>query len=890
MLPSLIDINLFREPLEAGNLILTPNHRMAAHIAQSWAIEMRQHKAVWNAPRVYSIDHWLRHCWDELQDQNHILVSGLAIVGQQQSRYYWDRAIADCGAQSAIDASTYADGRFSKLASETHRIVQNWNLSEQQIPKSTPSSRQFIEWVVAYNKLLSRNQLITIAASWQLVAQGFAQSALAGEDKIALYGFQSMPPAQQAVIAQATDCQQSITPRAIDGDSYLVACADPQQELIAATQWAAQQLAENPNQRIGLVIPELNHSLAQVSRLTAESLTDQNVDVAVNISAGTALLETTVVRGAIELLGIFQYQRPLSQWLDLLYSPYSVFRQLPVQVLVDIELAVRECKAFDFTLEQFLNHVSTAVHLSPHADSIALQLKPVFECRSNHRKNNKIRQSFSQWRAFFERSLSDLGWPGQHKLDTFEYQQREHWQRLLEQFCRLDNLGIEVGLTTARKHLVQMAQDAVFHPQTGDAPLQILGLLEGAGLKFDQLWIVGMHSQNFPAAVNINPLLPVDFQRCHAMPHSLPDRELNIAEALWRDYQSNTRRLITSYPLLRGEEQLTASPLLLNVTRVTLDQLVGDVKRQPYWLERPDETELVAETTIAYNPEREKIKGGATLLKNQSTLPFNAFAIHRLWAEPLQQPTSGLTAKDRGILLHDILYRLWGEWHNAAHLHSLSEQQISDALEQVIEQSLTALGTQHPVLLGSRFRQLEHSRLQKLITAWLAQERSRPAFKVIGREQVATVNFGDLQITLRLDRIDQIDGQSLVIDYKSGEVTPSHWQGDRPKDPQLPLYIMATNPQASGCAFAQIKGGNIKFIGIGESSFFDQQTVINNWPEQLEQWRKSLSNLAHEFSSGLASTEVYDSAVLNFQEYLLPLNRYLEAATISSQLPLLEAD
>ena len=890
MLPSLIDINLFREPLEAGYLILTPNHRLAAQIAQSWSVEMRQHKAVWNAPRVYSIDHWLRHCWDELQDQNHTLVSGLAIVGQQQSRYYWDRAIADCGAQSAIDASTYADGRFSKLASDTHRIVQNWNLSEQQIPKSTPSSRQFIQWVEAYNKLLSRNQLITIPASWQLVAQGFAQSALAGEDKIALYGFQSMPPAQQAVIAQATDCQQPITPQAIDGDGYLVACADQQQELIAATQWAAQQLAENPNQRIGLIIPDLDHSLTQVSRLTAESLTDQGVDVAVNISAGTALIETTVVRGAIELLGIFQYQRPLSQWLELLYSPYSVFSQLPVQVLVDVELAVRDSKAFDFTLEQFLNHVSTAVRLSPHAESIALQLKPVFECRSNHRKNNKIRQSFSQWQAFFERSLSDLGWPGQHKLDTFEYQQREHWQRLLEQFCRLDNLGIEVGLTTARKHLVQMAQDAVFHPQTGDAPLQILGLLEGAGLKFDQLWIVGMHSQNFPAAVNINPLLPVDFQRCHAMPHSLPDRELNIAKALWRDYRSNARRLIASYPLLRGEEQLTASPLVFDVTRVALDQLVGNIKRQPYWLERPDKTELVAETTIAYNPEREKIKGGSTLLKNQSTLPFNAFAIHRLWAEPLQQPIAGLTAMDRGILLHDILYRLWGEWHNAAHLHSLSEQQISDALEQVIEQSLTALSTQHPVLLGSRFRQLEHSRLQKLITAWLTQEKSRPAFEVIGREQLTSVDFGDLQITLRLDRIDQMDGQSLVIDYKSGEVTPSHWQGDRPKDPQLPLYIMATKPQASGCAFAQIKGGNIKFIGIGESSFFEQQTVIDNWPEQLEQWRKALSNLAYEFSSGFASIEIYDSAVLNFQEYLLPLNRYFEAANINAQLSMSEAD
>ena len=890
MLPPLIDINLFRESLEAGNLILTPNQRLAAQISQSWAVEMQQHKAVWIAPRVYSIDHWLRHCWDELQDQNHQLVSGLAIVGQQQSRYYWDRAITDCGAQSAIDANTFADGRFSKLAAETHRIVQNWSLSEQQIPKSTPSSRQFIEWVEAYNKLLSRNQLITLATSWQLVAQGFAQSCLAAEDKIVLYGFQSIPPAQQAVICNATDCQQDIIPPPSEGDSCLVACADPQQELIAATQWAAQQLAENPHQRIGLVITELDRSLAQVSRLTAESLTDQGVDVAVNISAGTPLKETSVVRGAIELLGIFQYQRPLSQWMELLYSPYSVFAQLPVQVLVDVELAARDSRAFDFTLEQFLNHVSTAIKLSPHAAPIALQLKPVFECRSNHRKSNKIRQSFSQWRVFFEQSLSDLGWPGQHKLNTFEYQQREHWQRLLEQFSSLDNLGIEVGLTTARKHLVQMAQDAVFHPQTGDAPLQILGLLEGAGLKFDQLWILGMHSQNFPAAVNINPLLPADFQRCHAMPHSLPDRELSIAKALWRDYQSNVRRLIASYPVLRGEEQLTASPLLLDAKGVNLEQLIGSIKRQPSWLEKPDATELAEETTIAYNPEREKIIGGSALLKNQSALPFNAFAIHRLWAEPLQQPSTGLSAKDRGILAHDILYRLWGEWHNSAQLHSLSDQQISDMLEQVIEQSLTALGRQHPVLLGPRFRQLELSRLHKLITEWLAQEKSRPAFEVTAREQLSTVDFGDLQITLRLDRVDKIDDQTLVIDYKTGEVSPSHWQGDRPKDPQLPLYILATNPQASGCAFAQIKGGNLKFVGIGENHFFDQQAVIDDWPQQIEQWRKSLSNLANEFISGLATIEVYDSVASNFQEYLLPLNRYLEEASINELVLKSEAD
>ena len=141
-----------------------------------------------------------------------------------------------------------------------------------------------------------------------------------------------------------------------------------------------------------------------------------------------------------------------------------------------------------------------------------------------------------------------------------EYQQKEHWNRLLEQFSGLDNLGIEVGFATALKYLRRLAQDAVFHPKTADAPLQILGLLEASGLRFDSLWILGMDSQNFPASVSINPLLPAGFQRQHAMPHSLPDKELQIARQLLLSYTCNSNELFLSYSSKKGEELLTPSP------------------------------------------------------------------------------------------------------------------------------------------------------------------------------------------------------------------------------------------------------------------------------------------------------------------------------------------
>ena len=84
---------------------------------------------------------------------------------------------------------------------------------------------------------------------------------------------------------------------------------------------------------------------------------------------------------------------------------------------------------------------------------------------------------------------------------------------------------------------------------------------KASGLRFDQLWVVDMHSQNFPASVAINQLLPAEFQRLHQMPHSLPERELEIAHKLLQGYKNNSGRLIVSYPKLRGEEQLDPSPL-----------------------------------------------------------------------------------------------------------------------------------------------------------------------------------------------------------------------------------------------------------------------------------------------------------------------------------------
>jgi ATP-dependent helicase/nuclease subunit B len=152
MLAPLIDIRLFRQFIEDDRLILTPNHRLAAKILDAWASANRDECRVWQAPRVFSIDHWLTFCWSELQDQNHSLVFGQSIVGQQQSRYYWERAIKLHHPELS--------SKYAEIARDTYCRLQQWNLKITEVPGDSPATDYFKQWAQSFDGLLKRNNIL----------------------------------------------------------------------------------------------------------------------------------------------------------------------------------------------------------------------------------------------------------------------------------------------------------------------------------------------------------------------------------------------------------------------------------------------------------------------------------------------------------------------------------------------------------------------------------------------------------------------------------------------------------------------------------------------------------------------------------------------------------
>ena len=118
----------------------------------------------------------------------------------------------------------------------------------------------------------------------------------------------------------------------------------------------------------------------------------------------------------------------------------------------------------------------------------------------------------------------------------------------------------------------------------------------------------------------------------------------------------------------------------------------------------------------------------------------------------------------------------------------------------------------------------------------------------------------------KLDRLDRLQGGAhAILDYKTGEASIAGWLGERPDEPQLPLYAVTSGTDVAVVAFARVRTGEKKpFRGIARKKGLipDVDTLAEqrlnaakryrSWDELLSGWRRELEALGREFASGEA--------------------------------------
>ncbi|MGH9487648.1 MAG: PD-(D/E)XK nuclease family protein [Terriglobales bacterium] len=898
----------------AAALTLCSHARLAFSLRTAWGERERsQGITSWESPPVFALDDWLEQMWLEAGDR--------MLLTAEQEHLLWQQLI-ECEAEELLDVAATA-----VTAAEAWRLAHAWQLDHAALDQgASEEAAAFSRWYAALCRRCEREGWITHAQLPAAVGALAARGALALPRQLRLAGFvaEDTPPAVQALWAALERAGCRLQPLASSFPAVQVRLAPPaansETGLARAAAWARQQLerkdAQESGAPVGVIVPDLAQRRSQVEQVFLHAFHPDRVPWdasprAFHLSVGPPLREAPVVAAALAFVEFYAatWRRPTRMRVgvaagDRLQQEAAVPLLTPEPIeLAPLLATIRspflaaassEANA-RARLEQKMRSTSRSAWLWPDVLALCAQTCPALERALIRARALPIPEQASHqgWVEFYGKLWHALGWPGERPPDSADWQTLHAWERVLDDFGRLDQLTprrLEGALSTSGRPLpgtdarpqpdrteggsgekwpchpapisasvalarLRHAAARLFQPQAAPAPVQVLGWLEASGLNFTALWVCGLTDETLPAAPRPNPFLPLALQRSLGLPHASLEIQSAFAQRLWDRLRRSSPLVIASHPHRAGDgHEFRPSPLLAGCAP-------WDGSPPPDPQIPPPLLESLLDAQ-APPPGTAELHGGTDLLRDQSACPFRAFAHHRLHASSPPTLEPGIAATTRGTLLHRVLRDLFREL-------PVGPPVAGDSLRSCIA-ALAARAVQDlPGLRGRpALADLERRRLTATVFAWCRDvESTRPPFRVLATEEKSgPVPFAGLDFDLRRDRVDELNsGGRVLLDYKSGRAEKSWWDGDRPEQPQVPLYLL-TDPDPSSVtavAFAQVRTGAMKLIQLDRP------------PETA--WRRALEALAAEYLAGFAAVQPRDDGACARCD-LHPLCRIYERA------------
>jgi probable DNA repair protein len=452
--------------------------------------------------------------------------------------------------------------------------------------------------------------------------------------------------------------------------------------------------------------------------------------------------------------------------------------------------------------------------------------------------------------------LQAANWPGNRPLTAFEVEATRAWESLLDLVSTLDFSGRRIAFAGALQVVELQAQKTMFSTPSIDATLQVMNVADAEGSIFDAVVFLHATDANWPAGKRVHPLLPWTLQRALKMPGSDPVLAVTHCRTLTEHLLRSSSTALFSCAAEDENGKLRPSPLLseLGIGRVDISTL--DIPEQ-----RTQEvaSELVADDRELPPLPSNEVGGGSSVLKLQAACGFLAFAELRLRATEPKVGSLGLDAGESGSLLHRVLQTFWRQTRTQDSLRQMSLAERDEIISRAID---AALPNRLQVHEGwdRAYMWLQKQRLRSVLQQWLDQELLRGPFAVADVERTELVTVGPLTLDVRVDRVDSVDDGLFFVDYKTGaNVDPKQWSGERPDDPQLPLYTLLAEPdELRGMAFAKVRAGrDMKWHGYqAEDGILPRsksKTNIRDIASLAEEWRRVLVQLAEDFAAGKAN-------------------------------------
>lgn len=861
--------------LAAGSIVVTPNKRLARALVATYDCAQRSAgRRAWPAAQALPWSAWLEQLWSDVLAQDAV-PSITRLLRAPRAARRWQQIIeadggvlADVRGAAALAVDAWALLRAWGSGSESWRGWRNDLFAQDD-------GTVYAGWAERFHSALREMHAVDHASLADVLA-GAADAIDAWRTlDIVLAGFLEPTPQQERLLAALTRCGASISrcDTLADAPSRCMqtGATSPREEILLALQWARCEALANPAATIGIAVEDLASRRDEVIALADDVLCPalqlpgyEGETRPYNVSLGASLASAPLVAAALGWIELATHPLPLAQAAVLLRSPYLPHAsvQWPRRASLEkqwLETGQREVTCHDAA--RVLDRVDQAMG------------ERVRRALTIHRFPNEAspRTWVDLWRGW----LAAIGWPGDRVLGSTEQQTREAFDELMASFAGVAVVDERMRAIKAETAFRDLAHDTVFQPQSPAVPIQIVGLLEAAGLPFDRLWLAGLASDRWPRAPQPHPLLPISWQRDHDVPRSSASRELSFARKTTALLLRGAPRVVASYARSADDDQ-PARPSVL-IAELKLPALPPFASRTvPYALQihaTAPPLEAVADHRAPTLDEGSRLRGGAHAIEAQGNCPFQAVALHRLNANRWPRVITGLTAMERGILVHAALAAFWNDVRDSATLEALDDAALTARITTASEAARRALKDERWRWVPAVIAAGEAARIAALLRQWIdAYERSRPPFSVESTEIKTDVTLAGVSFGLRIDRVDRLSDGAAIIDYKTGAtLAPRGWFDTRPRSPQLGLYALARRQgtpalPTRAVAYAQLQPGALKVNGIAAESAAWPSLVpvekldIQSWAALEAWWEAHLGSVAAELRSGIADVAPRDGA------------------------------
>jgi ATP-dependent helicase/nuclease subunit B len=838
--------------LREGGVVVTASDRAARALGSAFHRARRaEGLTAWPAPNILDWKSFVRAAWEERSRDGRLLLNPA-----QEQALWAEIAGAGGGLSTLLEGPRH---RLAVLAMEAHELLCGY-APQFLRPHARAAWQQdaaaFSSWLTAFDQACRAGSLLS-AARLPLELISILENEHLERPPLLLAGFDRILPTQQALF-DAWGAWQLAVPDQPAAQIHFRQAVDVQAELDACAEWCGSRLAANPRARLLVITQDAGSgsSRGQIERAFLK-LASSAAAPLFEFSLGVPLSQVALPRAAHLLLRWLS--GPLAEHeLDWLFSTgYAAASPQESSALQGWMRALR-CGGLEqpqWTLNGFVNARNGVSSLpTPWVNRIG-------EAQRRLEDFARRPQSPLDWAELVPRLLETAGWPGARPLASVEFQAVRRWQQAIETAGSLGFDGRRIIWAEFLSALARTLDEILFAPESQDAPIQIAGPAESAGLTADAVWFLGASEDAWPVGGATHPLLPLDMQRQAGMPHASPQLDWDLAQAVTARLMASAPEVHFSYA--RQTEGVEARPSRL------VTQIAGEAEELPHASAGDEPLAVPFEDASLIPFPHGKVQGGAGVLTSQSQCPFKAFATARLAAQGWEPAEAGLTPSQRGQLLHAVLHAVWGGPPDGIRtlnqLQSLENRErfVANHVRRVFQDELRDGLRQR---MPRRYLELEELRLTGLVTEWLAYEATRLDFEVLETEAARTISLAELILDLRLDRIDRLkDGSLLVIDYKSGDVSPRSWELPRPDDVQLPLYAgFALDGELGGLAFAKVRAGDLAFAGhVSDpaatlfAGLKSTNSLVKNalTDEQRISWNEHIEQLARDFVAGRAEVD-----------------------------------